>query len=597
MKRKRVTTLAIILALLLALAGCGGGTATTQGQETTKAAAKTTASPEESTAAEEETSAEAETDAADDQAPGPVVEGDTLVLTMFEGSPLTATTPAWDTEIGKKITELTGVRVEVEYLVGQDIMTKANLMTATGDYPDLIMAGDNPGIFIAANAFIQLDDLIEQYGTNIKKIYRPSELTLMKLQNEAIYTIATYRPSIENLYPSAGFYIAYDILKANDFPVIKTLSQYKDLLISYIEENPEYNGAENMAFTIATEGWRVSALQYGGARFLGGYPNDGPTVVNQETLEATIAMRNDFNKIFLGFMNEIWNLGYFDKEAFMQTDDQFKAKLSSGNILGVYDQRGPIQDAINAMDADPSKHDRTLVAFPIILDSAEREYYRGPYAFTTNGIAISSSCKDPETAFKFLDRMAADDIQKLNYWGVEGEDYTLVDGKFTRSTEQWMNSFNSDYTREKGIGQFGNFPHRENTDDEVYGKTDDGNWMNPAMNQEYNDVRYKDYEKEILKNYGIDTFCDFFEPAYPARYQTGWSVRQQMPQDSVEFIAVQKALDLATEYHAKLIQAAPDQFDALWDEYMSKMDAIEGLDAYEKKVTEVIQDSAQYYQN
>ena len=516
---------------------------------------------------------------------------------MFEGSPLTTTTPAWDTEIGKKITELTGVRVEIEYLVGQDIMTKANLMTTTGDYPDLISAGDNPGIFIAAEAFIPLDDLIEAHGTNIKKIYRPSELALSKLQNDQIFIIATNRPSLDNLYPAAAFYMNYDVLKANDFPVVKTLGEYKDLIVSYIEENKQFNGADNIGFTIPTEGARVSALQYGGARFLGGYPNDGPTVVDQETLEAKIAMRGDFNRDLLRFMNDLWNLGYMDKETFMQTNDQYLAKVSSGNVLALYDQRWQIANAISAMETDSSKNDRTLVAFPLVADGIEKEYYRGPYAFSVAGISISTSCKDPETVFKFLDRMAADDIQKLNNWGIEGEDYSIEDGKFTRSVEQWQRSFDADYTREKGIGQFGNFPRREYTDNEEYAKTDDGFWINPAINQEYNDVRYSQHEKDILASYKIDTFCDFFAPAYPARYQPGWSARQQMPQDSVEFIAVQKALDLSTEYHAKIVQASPDNFDALWTEYMDKMDAIEGLDAYEQKVTQIIRDSAPYYQN
>ena len=57
---------------------------------------------------------------------------------------------------------------------------------------------------------------------------------------------------------------------------------------------------------------------------------------------------------------------------------------------------------------------------------------------------------------------------------------------------------------------------RENRTTKQYGKFSDGNWVNPALNQEYNDVRYKDFEKEILKNYNVNTFCDFFDPAYPA---------------------------------------------------------------------------------
>jgi putative aldouronate transport system substrate-binding protein len=86
------------------------------------------------------------------------------------------------------------------------------------------------------------------------------------------------------------------VLKDAGYPVVKTINQYGTLIKEYIQKNPTYDGAENIGFSIPTEGSRVSALQYGGARFLGGYPNDGPTYVDQETLVAKLNMRAPFTK-------------------------------------------------------------------------------------------------------------------------------------------------------------------------------------------------------------------------------------------------------------------------------------------------------------
>lgn len=465
-------------------------------------------------------------------------------ITMFHATPLAATTPAWDTPIGKKIEELTGVKLVVEYLVGTDSMTKANLMVASGTYPDIVSAGETAGVFIAANAFIPLDDLIEKYGTNIKKIYRPNELELSRAQNGKIYIISNNRPTIDNLYPAAGFYLSYAVLKDAGFPVVKTLSQYGQLIKEYMAKNPKFGDADTIGFTLPTDGYRVTALQYGAARFLGGYPNDGVTAVNQETLEAQLVMRMSVSKDFVKFMNDMWNSGCMDKETFMQKDDQYLAKVASGRLLGIYDQRWAVVNGLAALERN-GYYDRTLVAFPVVVDGVEKEYYRGPYAFSVQGVSITTACKDPEGVFRFLDRICAEDIQKLNAWGIEGVDYSIVNGKFTRTPEQWQKSFDTDYQMSSGIAQFNFLPRYEQTDDPVYGKFSDGNWVNPALNQEYNDMRYKDYEKEILKNYGVKTFCDFFEPAYPARYQPGWAARQQLPQDSEEFIASEKALELA----------------------------------------------------
>lgn len=516
------------------------------------------------------------------------------VITMFVGTPLAATTPPWETPIGQKIAELTGVTLHVEYLVGTDIMTKANLMAASGTYPDIVAAGETAGVFIAANAFVPLDDMIEKYGENIKRIYRPNEFKISALQNDAIYIISTNRPGIDNLYPGAGYYLNYDLLKDAGFPVVKTISQYGQLIKDYLADNPKFGDADTIGFMLPTDGFRVSALQFGAARFLGGFPNDGVTAVNQETLEAKITMNMPVYKDYLMFMNDMWNSGAMDRETFMQKDDQYLAKIASGRVLGIYDQRWGVANAFAAMEAN-GHYDRTLVAFPVIADGVAREYYRGPFSFAVQGVSITTSAKNPEGVFRFLDRMAAEDIQKLNSWGIEGVDYTIENGKFTRTLEQWQNSFNNDYTFSTGLGQFGFLPRNENTNDEVYGKFSCGNWVNPAMNQEFNEVRYRDHEKEILRSYNIKTFNDFFAPAYPARYQPGWAARQQLPQDSTEFIASNKALELTTEYSVKIITARPDQLDALYDEFITKLNAIPGLNEFEQKITEIIRTSAEYY--
>lgn len=524
--RQLSSFLALFLVLLIIAAGCvpapqGGTTTTTEGT----------------------------TEKTEDKLPPLPKE-----ITMFNATPLSGPIPAWDTPIGQKIQEITGVRLNVEYLVGTDSMTKANLMTASGVYPDIVAAGETAGVFISANAFIPLDDLVEKYGENIKKIYRPKELEMSKSQNGVIYIISTNRPAVDNLYPAAGYYLNYDVLKDAGFPVVKTLSQYGQLIKDYMAKNPKFGDADNIGFMVPTEGYRVSALQYGAARFLGGYPNDGVTAVNQETLEAQLVMRMSVSKEFVLFMNDMWHSNCMDKETFMQQDDQYLAKIASGRVLGIYDQRWAVINGLAALEKS-GHYDRILVAFPVVVDGVEKEYYRGPYAFAVQGVSITSACKDPEGVFRFLDRICAEDIQKLNYWGIEGVHYSLENGKFTRTKEQWLNSFDEDYKKSQGLEQFSFLPRYEMTDDAVYGKFSDGNWVNPAMNQEYNDMRYRDFEKEILRNYKVNTFCDFFAPAYPARYQPGWAARQQLPQDSPEFIASEKALELATEYFPRITTA------------------------------------------
>lgn len=79
-------------------------------------------------------------------------------------------TMASDTTIGKKLQEQTGVDWKMEYVVG-DGSTKSGVMIAGGDYPDVISPVGELAKLLDAGAYIPLNDLIEKYGPNIKRVY------------------------------------------------------------------------------------------------------------------------------------------------------------------------------------------------------------------------------------------------------------------------------------------------------------------------------------------------------------------------------------------------------------------------------------------
>jgi len=92
-----------------------------------------------------------------------------ITFTMFVAGPGEA--PPKDNKIIKKIQEITGVTIEFEFLVG-DMEQKVGIMIASGDYPDLIGAGQARGRFLNAKAFVAVDDLLPKYP-NLWKHYEP----------------------------------------------------------------------------------------------------------------------------------------------------------------------------------------------------------------------------------------------------------------------------------------------------------------------------------------------------------------------------------------------------------------------------------------
>ena len=98
----------------------------------------------------------------------------------------------WTDPVAEAITEATGVKLKTDYPVSSDDQ-KVALMIAEQNYPDLIFAKGDAGSLIEAGALIDMTDLIEEYGPNIKKMYG-DEFDKLKYSEDdpSIYQLSTY---------------------------------------------------------------------------------------------------------------------------------------------------------------------------------------------------------------------------------------------------------------------------------------------------------------------------------------------------------------------------------------------------------------------
>lgn len=179
---------------------------------------------------------------------------------------------ASETTIGKELQTQTGVDWNIEYLVG-DGDTKAGVMIASGDYPDIIDSSNQMAKLMDAGAFIPLDDLIDKYGPNIKRVYGPY-FDKFRQEDGKIY----FFPYDANIgYVSepnfqTGFYIQRSVLKEFNYPTIKTLDEYFDLIKQYKDKYPQVDGQDTIGFaTFAGEQGSFFTLQ-NPANHLAGYP-------------------------------------------------------------------------------------------------------------------------------------------------------------------------------------------------------------------------------------------------------------------------------------------------------------------------------------
>lgn len=501
--------------------------------------------------------------------------------TMYVGDTNYPPTDFSETPIGKKVTELTGVKLKIEYITGNEQSTKAGVMIASGDYPDLIHPHNQTAKFLEAGAFVPIEGYIEKLGENTKKWYK-GQLNKLKQTDGHTYYLSDSRETPEVLYPNAGFWLPIAVLKDAGYPKVTTFEKYVEIIRNYVKKNPEYNGKPTIGFTAITDGWRFFTLRNAPGMLMGN-PNDGDfAYVDRTDYTSKTFANNEFAKKYYKTLNELWHEGLVDKEMFTQNYDQYVAKISQGRVIGFYDQRWQFLQGIQALEKQ-NQTDRVHIGMPVVFDGVKTEAYMEPIAMDqTKGIAISKNCKDPEGAFKFLDSLLREDALKLMKWGIEGVDYTMKDGKMTKSLEQFKQMEEREYQVKQGISV--NYFPRPARGADV--KFSDGTPIDPRDTKEYLETKYKDYEKEILKAYKINSFVDLFNA--PIKSPIGKAYSVTIPSGSPAAVAKTKIDDEHKRLLPKMITGPKDQFEANWKEFVSAIEKID-MAAYNKARTDAYQ--------
>ena len=98
------------------------------------------------------------------------VSTDGVTISIFDKNSGSNT---FDDPVAKAIEEKTGVKIQVENPTG-DPLEKLNLMLTGQNYPDIVLmdrGNDIVNRYIEAGALLPLNDLIDEYGPDVKEMY------------------------------------------------------------------------------------------------------------------------------------------------------------------------------------------------------------------------------------------------------------------------------------------------------------------------------------------------------------------------------------------------------------------------------------------
>ncbi|MEG0741745.1 MAG: sugar ABC transporter substrate-binding protein [Clostridia bacterium] len=496
-----------------------------------------------------------------------------ITVTVFVGE--ARDQPNGDNKMFKKIEEAFGLKFEFEFLAG-DLNETLGVKIAGQDYADL-MDGGNSEKLIESNALIDLMPYISKEET--PNLYEYIEPYLGRLLNQEgqLFVIPNYGRYYNsedygyNYVNGPAFFIQKKALAWADYPTIKTVDEYFDLIERYVAANPTTeDGAATEGFAILCEDWRAFCL-FNPVQHLMGRPNDGDVIVDiDNNYKAEAYVIQDFAKPYYQKLNTLYHKGLISQDTFVMSYDQYIAKLSNGTVVGAFDQAWDFQPATDALNA-AKKYGDTYIGLPLVYSSEDagkevtEHYLNGTVINVNRGFGISINCQYPERLVRFMEALLSDEWQKQLWWGDEGVDYTVnEEGRFVRTREQIDNAANAAWKNANSAYVLINsMPKKQ-------GKMADGNCWDPASQPENYFLQMNDYDKEFLAHYNMQRPLDFFnDPITLAPYGEAWQIDTTVNQDAND--AKAEFQDAERKLLPQIIMADASEFDAKWDAFVQEV--------------------------
>jgi ABC-type sugar transport system, periplasmic component len=481
--------------------------------------------------------------------------------------------PNWNNmqdEIGKVITEKTGVTINAEYdIASGGGENKIALMAASGQYPDIIFAKGELGKLVDAGAIIDLTDLIDKYAPNLKKLIGENTNRLKySLDDQSIYSIPT-NGGVDQQYFDAtgGFEVQLRVLEELGYPEIKTVQDFENVLKEYVAKHPTTDGQPTIPLLLNADDWKSMITVTNPAFIATGAPDDGEYYVDPTTYEAKLHYKRPEEREYFKWLNHMYNEGLLDKDTFVQKDDQYQAKIASGRVLGLISQEWEYGNAENALKA-AGKHEYTYGHFPVTLNDQYQDHELVSAGIDFSGISITTANKDPIRTIKFLDWLASDEGQVLLNWGIEGVHYNVENGKRVIPADVLDKKVNdnSNFMKTTGIGLYTTFSMHYG--DGVQDST--GNYYTTNFPDQII-ASYSDAEKAALKGYNATTWKDLWPSDLPVK-EWGALYNMQAPTDGDYQVIYQKTQDIIRKSIPKAILAKPEEFDKTYDQFLADLD-------------------------
>ena len=316
--------------------------------------------------------------------------------------------------------------VQVEWILlpaGAEALEKLNLMLSGGDLPDVIMGFGNitPAqqvVYGSQGIFIPLNDLIEQYGPNIKAAY-----DLYPLAREAITA-----PD-GNIYGLAEINDCYHCTMAQKLWIYQpwldklglemptTTEELRTVLKAFKEQDPNGNGqADEIPLSGAATVWNGTWDAY----FMNSFLHNPATRLVMNNGKVDVNYNKPEWREGLRYLNQLHADGLLDPNSFTQDNDQLlRLGQSDPPIVGAM-PGGHTLYLSPALDEEGARWSQYTTVPPLKGPAGFSVQASSPYApFIGGKFIITSAAKNPEIALRWADGFYQQEVELNAYWGLK----------------------------------------------------------------------------------------------------------------------------------------------------------------------------------
>jgi putative aldouronate transport system substrate-binding protein len=341
----------------------------------------------------------------------------------------------------KELEKRTGIHLNFQHPPLNQEVEQFNLVSASGTYPDVVEfnwltnAPGGPARFLRDGMIIRLNDHIDKYAPNLKKVLadHPEWRKQIVTDEGDIYAFPFIRSDVK-LLVSTGLAMRQDWLDKLGLKAPTTLDEWRTVLKAFKERDPNGNGKSD---EIPLSTWASSPGSGGGSRgAFSRYSFIGAWGIGQDWYQERGAVKYgpqqpEFRE-FLTMMASWYKEGLIDADVFATTQNTFDAKVTNNLVGAASMQGGNGIGKYAGLMAGKGTFKLVPVQQPT-LKAGERPLLGGrDNNYPGQGAAaITSSNKRVVETVKMLDYAYSTAGSLLFNFGIEGTSYTMVNGNPT----------------------------------------------------------------------------------------------------------------------------------------------------------------------